>query len=394
MRNFILSAAAVPLLLLSCSKSGSLSGLGHRTDPPLPAAVPDTSVYISAVLVPDEYDWHRDTACGAASCSLILLRDGVPVLSFPTGAAAEISTDPDTHHLLGGHLYTEYSTRTETVIRRDGNELLRYPGREVLVGLLVDSTGVYTLGRNRDSDGFCLRRNGESLLRQDSGQVFGDFCKSSYGRTGALYRDGGAVCFCFRNQSSCYVVRDGTPSPVSMDFSPSRVMDLHFYDSVAYAIADMQFLVVVSGPDGKKSVGPGLSYRDLEIYKDKDGVWWHGTFAGTNDKTCCYRVGSSGSVTFAGVNNFIYHDGDSVFAVGTGGGMLMVQDESSGIIFGRDSTYMFSRDCATCCGREMYVLVNPKERDETPFLWKNGEEQFFMLNGFLTSVEVVVNPSN
>ena len=31
---------------------------------------------------------------------------------------------------------------------------------------------------------------------------------------------------------------------------------------------------------------------------------------------------------------------------------------------------------------------------ETPFLWKNGEEQFFMLNGFLTSVEVVVNPSN
>ena len=395
MRNFLFLAAAVPLLLYSCSKNNSLSGLGHRTQPKDPVPVADTSVYVSAVIVPDDYDWHRDTACGAASCSLILIRDGTPCLSIPTGAAAEVSTDPDTHHLIGGHLYTEYSTVSETVIRRDGEELVRYGGREVLVGLLVDSTGVYTLGRNRDSDGFCFRRNGESLLRQDSGLVFGDFCKSSYGRTGALYRDGGAVCFCYRNSISCYVVRNGISSPVNLDFSPSRVMDLHFYDSNAYSIADMQFMIVAKGPGGRMNLLTGSSaYRDLEIYRGEDCVWWHGSNSDSGGSTVCTELLSNRKLTFAGDNNFLYHDGESVFAVGSGHGMLMVQDGSSGIIFGRDSTYLFSRDCAVSCGGELYVLVNPKEHDETPYLWKDGEERFFMLNGFLTSVEVVVSPSS
>ena len=252
MKNFILLAAAVPLLLCSCSKNNSLSGLGHRTQPKTPEPVRDTSVYVSAVIVPDEYDWHRDTACGAASCSLVLIKDGVPCLSIPTGAAAEVSTDPDTHHLLEGHLYTE---------------------------LLVDSTGVYTLGRNRDSDGFCFRRNGESLLRQDTGLVFGDFSRSSYGRTGALYRDGGAVCFCFRNSSSCYVVRDGIPSPVSLDFSASRVVDMHFYDSEAYAMADLQFTIIARGPNGSMNLWSTPANRDLEIYRGTDCVWWHGSYS-------------------------------------------------------------------------------------------------------------------
>ena len=394
MKNFILLAAAVPLLLCSCSKNNSLSGLGHRTQPKTPEPVRDTSVYVSAVIVPDEYDWHRDTACGAASCSLVLIKDGVPCLSIPTGAAAEVSTDPDTHHLLEGHLYTEFSTSSETVIRCDGHELLRYPGREVLMGLLVDSTGVYTLGRNRDSDGFCFRRNGESLLRQDTGLVFGDFSRSSYGRTGALYRDGGAVCFCFRNSSSCYVVRDGIPSPVSLDFSASRVVDMHFYDSEAYAMADLQFTIIARGPNGSMNLWSTPANRDLEIYRGTDCVWWHGSYSASGGGTICGELGTNRRITFAGNNNFLYHDGDSIFAVGTGQGMLMVQDDKSGIIFGRDSTYLFSRDCAVSCGKELYVLVNPKEHDETPYLWKNGEEQFFVLNGFLTSVEVVVSPSS
>ena len=56
-----------------------------------------------------------------------------------------------------GHLYTDNLDGTETVIRRDGEELFRYPGRESLRGFLLVGGKVHTLGQNLDGDGFAYR---------------------------------------------------------------------------------------------------------------------------------------------------------------------------------------------------------------------------------------------
>lgn len=392
MKNLPLIAASVPLLFCLCAKMSDDTRRA-RSGEAGERALPDVSVFVSAVVVPDTYDWHRDTACGASACTLILVRDGETVLAIPTGSAAEVGTDPDTHHLIGGHLYTEYSSPSETVIRRDGAELFRYEGREVLLGLLEDGESIYTLGRNRSGEGFCLRRDGEVLLRQNSGTVFGSFSHSSYGRTGALYRDGGAVCFCYRNGSSCFIVKDGSPSPVNLGISASRVGDMHVFGSEAYAIADMMLTTTVHTPSGNRSISrAGLT--DLGLFQHGGQMKWAGSEPSEGGSTFCGVVDGNVEKAFSGNGNFLYPAEGTLYTVGTGSGMLLVQKEDHGVIFGRDSTYLFSRDCATVFGKDLYVLVNPRERDETPFLWKNGEEVFFCLNGFLTAVEVVVNPSS
>ena len=72
------------------------------------------------------------------------------------------------------------------MIKKDGRQLFRYSGREQIFGMLVDSSGVYTLGHQREGEGFTYRKNGVILLERTEGRSFG-----------RLYRDGEDICFAF-----------------------------------------------------------------------------------------------------------------------------------------------------------------------------------------------------
>ena len=48
--------------------------------------------------------------------------------------------------------------------------------------------------------------------------------------------------------------------------------------------------------------------------------------------------------------------------------------------------------CAQCTGDQMYMLVNPREREETPFIWQGDKEIPCDLNGYLTGIEVEISP--
>ena len=156
MRNLaFLSLLALGVLLPGCVLlEDGLTGARRRTDcsregarpqrprsgsalPGLDAAA-DTTLWICAVRFPEGYDWQRDTAYGSIPFELVLYKDFAPVLTLPSGPEACFTPDPARHHLLEGHLYTERFQDGQTRIGRDGVELCRFDGREMLAGLLED----------------------------------------------------------------------------------------------------------------------------------------------------------------------------------------------------------------------------------------------------------------
>ena len=122
--------------------------------------------YMTALDYQKGYDWRSDQARESVRCSLVVYADGVPIMKIPVGDAYQTSSDPDMHRIIGGHLYTDYSTDTETIIKRNGQELFRYRAREVLCGMKVIDNDVYTLGQSRDGDGFSYRKNGVVMVER------------------------------------------------------------------------------------------------------------------------------------------------------------------------------------------------------------------------------------
>jgi hypothetical protein len=132
----------------------------------------DKVCYTVGVDYQDGYDWRADMDMGNVKCSLVVYADGIPLVKVPVGDEYETSADPDMHRVIRGSLYTDYAARTETVIKRDGETLFRYSGREMIIGMAVDDGYVYTLGQSRQGGGFSFRRDGEVLFESMSGYLF------------------------------------------------------------------------------------------------------------------------------------------------------------------------------------------------------------------------------
>ena len=170
--------ACLALLAAACTRdplfpgtprSSHEPGTGRRTDTTATAATPEEHVYLTAVRFPDGYAWELDTCAIDGEVRIDLYRDGETVRSVPAGA----SVHPDMHRFMGGHLYLDWSTETETVVSRDGAELFRFEGREAFRGFLVLEDGVHTLGQDRDGDGFTYRIDGRIVYRSETGAVLG-----------------------------------------------------------------------------------------------------------------------------------------------------------------------------------------------------------------------------
>lgn len=134
--------------------------------------------YVTGFDYPKGYDWMSDPEAGSVKCSLVVYANAVPMFKVPVGNEYQTSADPDMHRMIGGDLYTDYSTDSLTVIKKNGKHLFSYSGREMIVSMHVDSTGVYTLGQARNGIGLTFRRDGELLYRQVWGQVLGQLSPS------------------------------------------------------------------------------------------------------------------------------------------------------------------------------------------------------------------------
>ena len=230
----LLAAACVrDPLFPGTPRSSHEPGSGRRTDSTATAPPSGEHVYLTAVRFPEGYAWELDTCAVDGEVWIDLYRDGEKVRSIPAGA----SVHPDMHRYLGGHLYTDWSTDTETVVARDGAELFRFEGREALRGFLVREDGVHTLGQDRDGNGFTYRIDGRVVYRSETGTVPGG--PDTPGAAGGAFTEFGEDVFyvcCLPAERSkeyhvmrnaeryhSFPVSDGTQTVLVADGKVSRV---------------------------------------------------------------------------------------------------------------------------------------------------------------------------
>ena len=129
--------------------------------------------YVTAFDYPDDYDWWYNPEKGSVRCSLVVYTNGKPSLKVPVGDLYHVSDDPDMHRVIDGHLYTDYATDVETIIKKDGKPYVLFEGRESILSMLVKEDSLYTLGQKRNGNGFSYRVNGRVVLERNKGYSFG-----------------------------------------------------------------------------------------------------------------------------------------------------------------------------------------------------------------------------
>lgn len=182
---FLLPTAAV-LTCCGLKELGEIvpePGIPDYIDPPLPK----TELVVTGLEYPEGYDWNRpETATGAPD--IVMYRGDKLVLRIPTGDGYSVSEDLDMHRYVSGHVYTDYSSDTHTIVSRDGLELFRYQGRERIVLLTEHDGHVLTLGESRDGRGFSSRVDGVPVFIGFDGSVFQNAGVSPSGELRFFYR--------------------------------------------------------------------------------------------------------------------------------------------------------------------------------------------------------------
>lgn len=212
-----LAAAAALLLLSACS----IVELGEITQREV------TPPYLDEPTVP-----KTTVVVGVRADSIVVLRDGKTSLGVRIGDEEVATDDIDMHRYLSGHLYTDFSTGTQTVISRDGTEIFRYDGVERILFMAERGGDILTLGESRSGRGFSSRVNGETVLQSDVGTVFQNAELSPAGGIRFFYSlpvnsTGGAI-------TEYYAVDGAESRKISIPQDISGVIDFAF-DSVREA---------------------------------------------------------------------------------------------------------------------------------------------------------------
>lgn len=372
-----------PRSRMDCSRQGAHPEREHAAPGGREPAATDTTLWFSAVRFPADYDWQRDTAYGSVPFELLLYKDYSPVLTLASGPDACFSSDPERHHLLGGHLYTERFSGGQTRIGRDGTELFRFKGREFLAGLLEDGEDLYSLSLPGPGGGFTLRRNGEILYSHPDGIPYGSLSDPAYGPTGALYRDGGQAVFCFRAREgaiqTCHQVRDGKASRL-VGILPSAVLDIRIRDG-----------------------NPIVLYSTLQQNRLSDGRIW--PEADAYAVTGRFLDGTGGWVSAyvdaqdPGTQHFLcreeavlYHSDAASFAVVPG---------PEGVRwYGPDGTGQLEKDCrlpssacALALGSRLLLALSPAQARDHPRIRHGPRTKDVEINGYVSGVGVTLSPA-
>ena len=358
MRHFVPALlAAASFCLTCCTLQEDDSGHAHRTkmgafsDRYHPGRhgsyqgrggfLSDTVVFITGVEFPDDYDWRRDSSYGAVPGRIVLMRNGERVVEIDAGAGAHASTAPDLHHLVEGHVYTEFTGGGKTFVGRDGTELFSYDGCETLRGLVTDGDDVYTLGQRKDGAGLALRRNGTVLFSRDGAFVAGHISDDYDYPTGALYMDSGHMYFCYWRPSEAggshkdwFIVEDGQETQIRTEGNGMFDIRVRGGEVTATPLSASQAIAV--------SLHDGESTARVMAYSDRK---------------------------------------------------LLISNVSLGFYtFTKEEYYFFSFRNCDLAGTTLYLAITPVEEGKAPILWKNGAVSEIKINGFVTAVDVSVIP--
>ena len=369
--------------------------------------VPDTIIYTSAIRFPEGYDWQIDTLAGSVPGELVLMRNGVDVCACTVGYDTHISADPDMHRIIGGRLFSDFSSDSETIILCDGHESFRYSGREAIYGMIVKDGAVWTLGQKRSGRGITLRRNGNEVFSDEEGFSFGRLGESP----GCLFVKKGKVCCYYYRQESgaaadnrrCFLVEEQNATEIVIQQRFSTIMDICSIGE------DMIMVGLPEGHTGVLSIyeGDRMSSFPMNGYDNigscrivpsgKGEYLLHGRCVqianGVLNDFVCDRTGRFDyfSATncqievYAGGGHRIIVRGLTIF-----NWILIILDGASQQIPGKYR--MISRRCGCLLGDEFFLGLNPSEAGSSPYiLTSSGRKYPFSFNGFLTEVNITLD---
>ena len=371
-------------------RSSHEPGAGRRTDSTgTDTRPPEEHVWLTAVRFPDGFAWDLDTCAVDGEVWIDLYRDGEMVRSQPAGA----SVHPDMHRYTGGHLYTDWSTDTETVLSRDGAELFRFEGREAIRGFLVREDGIHTLGQDRDGNGFTYRIDGRTLYRSETGAVLGgpDAPGAAGGALTEFGEDVFYVCCLPSERGKEYHVMRNAERYQSFPTSEWTLDVLFSGGKVARVLSKPRSLVLEV--DGKETRLP-LNGREVCL--------WSRLAAWEEDVVALVCAQAAGAKRFflqtAGGKSFTPFSGETVsdvlsdgermgWTVTDGRGDLLRVRWSDGGVTEGTGGFLVSGRCALLRGGRLFLALTG--RDGAPNrLQEDGVHTDFPFNGYLTSVTV------
>lgn len=348
--------------------------------------------YATGFDYPEEYDWKKGGETGSVRCSLVVFADGVPMLKLAAGEGHEVSTDPDMHHLIDGHLYTEFCTEGNTVLRKDGKAFLKYEGRESIRCMVIDEDDTYTLGVPHEGEGFSYRKNGEIILERRSGWIYE-----------RLYIDDGRVCFAFCQQVATpdglserhYMVRDGRISLVTFPDETSKVWDMMSHQGHTYALTSSgpwNSVEIVSDKDSRLVRLPAdAEMVTCRLFAAGDDICIEGMYVHDGKEMSC-------GIWVEGEEYMIFETGQSISAVCASEDeiccVLNPSDDMAGTIFKSGKIFTMPSRYA-CTGNtpmalnegNLYVGLTSVEGSR-PMIWKNGRSDTLRLNGPLCTLSI------
>lgn len=397
-RVILFLAAVGAVLSCSLKEIGVDSSWGSTSGGIWGGPLPDTGqeikrvCYVTALDYQKGYDWRADRERETVKCSLVVYADGVPVMKVPVGSQYQVSADADTHRILDGHLYTDYSTDLETVIKKDGKEIFRYAGRESLCGFEVHDKDVYTLGQNRDGDGFTLRKNGEVLMERQMSAVLSPM-RSWEDSLSFIYLD--RISSTDGDIDRYYAVRNGKASQMAV-----REDIIKVWDSVCFA-QDLVYIASIIGvsnpvlftssgmfaiplPAGAKLVSASFVCRDENLQNTAVEV--------------IYRL-DSGIYTAIWCDGYVQTWLDRGMTLSScciaDGGMCYTSNPTSsgaGIIYRCGERFPMPEGYCSI-GESTVAMVNgimcaglSSLKGERPILWKDGKLDTLKVNGYISSV--------
>lgn len=397
MRNKLLLSA-----LAMCGMSCGLTELGESPHSNAdgvwtgPFSSSTSAVYVTAFEYPDGYDWRSDADKGVVKCSLVVFADKVPVLKIPVGDAYEVSSDPLRHRMIDGHLYTDYSDSSGTVIKKDGKELFRFLHQEEIACMAVSGSRVHTLGI-RPAGGFCYRIDGEIVLERSSGKVFRH-----------MVMDRGKACFCFSQpvmeaggvKERYYSVVGGKTSRVVPDTLVTDVSDMIFDGGQVCILASTRDAFLIEG-ESIVSV-----FRDRER-KDIFRSVMAGMLTCSFSDQDCLTVTGMYSTPASPMNQYLWtrHDGSVYLGYGRSLSALCIneqgicyavnaEDGAAGVIAIDDHMMLMPEDYAVIGHDAMdftdsisICLGLSSRKGGRPILWKSdGGTDTLDINGYVTTV--------
>lgn len=389
----LLAFAAVAVAALSCGLEEV--GEGSHSNPegiwtgPLPGPPGAEHCFLTAFEYPEGHDWKSEP--DQVRCSLAVYADGVPVKRIPAGPGTEISTDPNRHRLISGHVYTDFSDGKTTVIRCDGKELLRWQGNETVTDMIVSRDSLHTLSVPIDGEGFCYRVNDRPVIQRDAGRCFGHM---------RCFRDTVAFCFSQPSRSASrlhedfYVSAGGKVSKVILPHNVTDVLDMMVHEG------EVCIIVLEDGPqkapqmlqgDGKWQVNHMLNTELVSCrFTDTEALCAEVVCSHPDKRMTSLLCKAEMSWTLCEVGRTI-----SAYQV-NGAGYYYVSNSTSashnGRIFRNHMMYGIPGDYAVMGinpvavnDGDMYIGFSSRSGGH-PAIWKNGSMTSLKINGYIARV--------